>query len=177
MIIYLLVVCLVRLVGGSNRFQGDIEIFNRQSLQWEQVCDDGWNFKAATVVCRQLNFGPPVSIYSHSTGRLHFPRGRFHVPYGIENITCHGTESNVGQCNYTTNHDCVAFETAGVVCSPRKYITTNKKIIHLYIDMLCCCHDPPLTKTKEENKFSRLNNSMTISHKHVEMRLDHAIMH
>ena len=77
------------------------------------MCDDGWNLKAATVVCRQLNLGPPVSIYSHSTGK-------HGVNYGIENVTCIGTESNIAECSYTTDHDCYRHESAGVICSQSK---------------------------------------------------------
>ena len=74
------------------------------------MCDDGWNLRAATVVCRQLNLGPPVSIYSHSVGRN----------YGIESINCSGAESNIAECSYDTDHDCYTHETAGVICSPSK---------------------------------------------------------
>ena len=103
---------LVRLVGPDGT-RGDIEIFDKLSRRWRGMCDDGWNLKAATVVCRQLNLGPPVSIYSHSTGS---PGAN----YGIENITCIGTESNIAECNYTTDHDCYRHESAGVICSPSK---------------------------------------------------------
>ena len=75
------------------------------------MCDDGWNVLAATVVCRQLNLGPPISIYSH---------GRLYRQYGIESVICDGTESNIAECNYTTDHDCYSHETAGVTCSPSK---------------------------------------------------------
>ena len=77
------------------------------------MCDDGWNLLAASVVCRQLNFGPPISIYSHSTRRSG-------VQYGIESVSCDGTESHIAECNYTTDHDCTEHESAGVICSPSK---------------------------------------------------------
>ena len=102
----------VRLVS-SDGTQGDIEIYDKVDRQWKAMCDDEWNLIAAAVVCRQLNLGPPVSIYSHSTGRLN-------VQYGIENVICDGTESNIAECHYITDHDCYRHEAAGVICSPSK---------------------------------------------------------
>lgn len=103
----------VRLTG-SDGTQGDIEIFDKDHERWKAMCDDGWNLKSATVVCRQLNLGPPISIYSHSTGRNSYN-------YGIESVICVGTESNIAECNYTTDHDCYGDESAGVICSPSKF--------------------------------------------------------
>ena len=99
----------VRLIG-SDGTRGDVYIFDKVYYQWRPICDDGWNLRAATVVCRQLNLGPPISIYTHAAGRN----------YGIENVTCNGTESNIAQCSYTTEHDCYTRETAGVICNPSK---------------------------------------------------------
>ena len=103
---------LVRLTGYDGT-QGDVEIFDKVYHRWRAMCDDGWNLRSAAVVCRQLNLGPPVSIYSHSTGRRDYD-------YGIESVICDGTESNIAQCNYTTDHDCYRQESAGVICSPSK---------------------------------------------------------
>ena len=104
----------VRIVGSSGT-QGEVETYNKVNREWRPLCDDGWNLRSATVVCRQLNLGPPVSIYSHaSTLRA--------IEYGIERIICEGTESNIAECDYSTNstHGCHQDETAGVVCSPSK---------------------------------------------------------
>lgn len=100
---------IVRLVG-SDGTRGDIEIYDKVYRQWRKLCDDGWNLRAATVVCRQLNLGPPISIYTHAAGRI----------YGIESVDCVGTESNIAECNYTTDHDCYRDETAGVICNSSK---------------------------------------------------------
>ena len=110
------VLYIVRLTG-SDGTQGDVEIFDEDG-RWKAMCDDGWNWRAATVMCRQLNLGPPVSIYSHAARRLHYG-------YGIESVLCDGTESKVAECNYTTAHDCYGDERAGVICSPSKFSIHN----------------------------------------------------
>ena len=104
---------IVRLTG-SDGTGGNVEIYDKANRRWSAVCDDGWNLRSATVVCRQLNLGPPISIFFHSTGRVG-------TQYGIENLICNGAESNIAECNYTTYHDCYRHEGAGVICSPSKF--------------------------------------------------------
>lgn len=42
----------MRLVGGSSRKEGRVEVYLHGD--WGSICDSGWNDLNAAVVCRQL---------------------------------------------------------------------------------------------------------------------------
>ena len=122
---------LVRLVG-SNGTQGEVETYDKTDRLWKPLCDDGWNLRSASVVCRQLNLGPPVSIYSHAATEVSYNYGvRESSEYYIESLTCEGTESSIVDCEYRdySTYGCHVNETAGVACSPSKAL---KRCIIIY---------------------------------------------
>ena len=101
----------VRLVGGSQDYEGRVEIFFGDS--WGTVCDDDWDIDDATVVCSQLGYAnaleaPREAAFGPGTGII-----------WMDDVVCHGAEQLLGQCVFSGwgNHNCDHTEDASVICS------------------------------------------------------------
>ncbi|XP_028415975.1 neurotrypsin-like [Dendronephthya gigantea] len=101
----------LRLQGSlSENGKGRVEVFFNG--QWGTICDDGWDFKDARVVCRQLGYQDAVRALE---------RGQ--VPHGsgriwLRDVGCKGMEQNLISCSHRGwgEHDCSHDEDAGVEC-------------------------------------------------------------
>ncbi|ERE80680.1 deleted in malignant brain tumors 1 protein [Cricetulus griseus] len=101
----------IRLVGGSSRCSGRVEVLH-QGI-WGTVCDDLWGSNEAEVVCRQLECGQAIS----SLGEAYFGPGSGDI--FLDNLQCSGMEHYLGQCPHSgwLEHNCGHHEDAGVICS------------------------------------------------------------
>ncbi|XP_074994925.1 scavenger receptor cysteine-rich domain-containing group B protein-like [Calonectris borealis] len=80
----------VRLVNGSNRCSGRVEVLHNQ--RWGSVCDDGWDLGDAEVVCRQLGCGTAVATPS----RARFGMG--YEPICLDDVNCAGADAALSEC-------------------------------------------------------------------------------
>lgn len=61
----------VRLVGGSSRYEGNVEIYHFG--RWGTICDDEWDEKEASVICHSLGYSRHFAI---PTSNSQFGKGR-----------------------------------------------------------------------------------------------------
>ncbi|XP_038052405.1 deleted in malignant brain tumors 1 protein-like [Patiria miniata] len=101
----------VRLVGGSDSMEGRVEVFWNGA--WGTVCDDLWDLRDATVICRELGFR---EAYAAPIGAA-FGEGT--VDIVLDDVRCTGNEETVFDCPARSLgvHDCVHSEDAGVRCT------------------------------------------------------------
>ncbi|XP_042201225.1 deleted in malignant brain tumors 1 protein-like [Callorhinchus milii] len=101
----------LRLVGGSSICSGRVEILSNNT--WGTVCDDSWDIREASVVCRQLDCGPAV----RAVGQAGFGQGAGQI--WLDELHCRGSESFLWDCVISSvgQSDCVHKEDAGVVCT------------------------------------------------------------
>ena len=100
----------LRLVGGETVNEGRVEVY--YDSQWGTVCDDGWHFRDADVICKLLGYERASLIYN----RAHFGEGT--GPIWIDEIECPGSAASILECRHRGwgVHNCQHREDAGVQC-------------------------------------------------------------
>ncbi|KAI8478938.1 Immunoglobulin super DCC subclass member 3, partial [Branchiostoma belcheri] len=103
----------LRLIGGNSQFEGRVEILHEGV--WGTICDDAWDLPDARVVCKELEMGDAVA----ATVRSAFPVASPDVPMLLDDVECHGDESQLDFCGHREwgKHNCGHSEEAGVRCS------------------------------------------------------------
>ncbi|XP_019616108.1 PREDICTED: deleted in malignant brain tumors 1 protein-like [Branchiostoma belcheri] len=100
----------IRLRGGNGYSYGRVEVY--YNGQWGTVCDDGFGWQEARVICRELGF----SDYSTYYYRAYYGQGS--GPIWMDNLNCNGYESSLQYCTHNGwgSHNCYHYEDVSVVC-------------------------------------------------------------
>ena len=82
------------------------------------MCDDDWDDKDATVVCRMLGFNSGTPVWGPNAGDGHGPFGNVtSADFIMDDVECTGTEQSILDCPHKTHDNCGITEGAGVRCS------------------------------------------------------------
>ena len=98
-------------MGGRSYNEGRVEV--NYNGEWGTVCDDGWGYTDAGVVCRQLGFGSSgTAVYSAGFGEGS-------GPIWLDSVICIGNEMMFLSCGHlgvNITRSCSHSEDAGVHC-------------------------------------------------------------
>ena len=101
---------IVRLVNGLSNYEGRVEVYHNGV--WGTVCDDGWDWNNAQVVCNELDLGYAVSaipnaFYGQGSGQI-----------WLDGVNCVGTEKTIVECTHRGwgSHNCNHSKDASVKC-------------------------------------------------------------
>ncbi|XP_077582288.1 lysyl oxidase homolog 2A [Stigmatopora nigra] len=101
---------LVRLRGGAMTGEGRVEVL--RNGEWGTVCDDNWNIRAATVVCRELGFGSAKEALTGAS------MGQGIGPVHMNEVECSGFEKSLTECHFNRDSlGCSHEEDVAVKCN------------------------------------------------------------
>ena len=134
---------------------------------WGSVCDSGWGYFDAAIVCLQMGFqgasmfyrAPVIINYSYSwlTTYLYACRvdatattnsffGDGAGPYHLSSVSCSGEERTLLDCSYTNqsiislSSRCSSGNDAGVRCDGKVIIVTCSQLIKPFFIASVCSH-------------------------------------
>uniref|UniRef100_A0A4W4GFL8 SRCR domain-containing protein n=1 Tax=Electrophorus electricus TaxID=8005 RepID=A0A4W4GFL8_ELEEL len=103
------------LVNGWDSCSGRVEL--QYLSDWGSVCGDGWDMRAASVLCGQLKCGSAVAVL----GADWFGEGSDHIWADV--FHCHGNETHLSECPISSwsRTACSHKQDAGVICSSQAF--------------------------------------------------------
>ncbi|XP_041453649.1 deleted in malignant brain tumors 1 protein-like [Lytechinus variegatus] len=105
----------VRLVGGSSANAGRVEIYYFGT--WGTVCDDGFGYTEADIICQQLGYESANTYYTSA----YFGEGSGNI--WLDDVDCTGNEYELADCDHDGwgVHNCYHGEDVGVECYVSDY--------------------------------------------------------
>ena len=98
-------------MNGSTKYEGRVEVYHNGV--WGTVCDDGWDWNNAQIVCKELDLGyavdaPHSAFYGEGSGQI-----------WLDDVNCVGTELTITHCSHRGwgSHNCNHGKDASVKCN------------------------------------------------------------
>ena len=104
----------MRLVGGTNEWEGRIEI--KHHGDWRTICNEGWDDIDANVACRELGF-----LNGTATRQANF--GTSSSPAWWSQVDCMGNETKLSHCMHNRTANVENCSHAGVQCIKNGKVT------------------------------------------------------
>ncbi|XP_077981230.1 scavenger receptor cysteine-rich domain-containing protein DMBT1-like isoform X2 [Glandiceps talaboti] len=165
----------VRLTGGVFAYEGRLEIFHSKTEEWQTVCADTIDDKAAQVVCRQLGYrggeiGIDGTIFGQSTKSIL-----------LKDVTCTGQENNILECPHNAGGQGCLRQDAIITCDiPEKGdvrlvdgMDAHEGRLEVYFDSqwmrICNVDEATITVACKQLGFSdaSINKEMVLSVAHI----------
>ncbi|XP_042563216.1 deleted in malignant brain tumors 1 protein-like [Clupea harengus] len=104
----------VRLVNGSSRCSGRVEVYHKG--EWGTVCGSDWNEFNTEVVCKELGCGHNVDTMQ----KAEFGEGTGRVL--MAEVACGGWETRLKACPHKGlgKHTCQPHKSVGIICSEHR---------------------------------------------------------
>ncbi|XP_071498165.1 scavenger receptor cysteine-rich domain-containing protein DMBT1-like [Diadema antillarum] len=102
----------IRLMDGNSENEGRLEIKFKQ--QWGAVCFAALDLASGHVACRQLGFGPAITVYPASQHSQTTDQN----PVFLQGVQCLSDESFLGQCRTTPLTSDPQCQQVAVRCAP-----------------------------------------------------------
>uniref|UniRef100_A0A0L8GWC4 Serine protease 12 n=1 Tax=Octopus bimaculoides TaxID=37653 RepID=A0A0L8GWC4_OCTBM len=140
----------VKLVNGTNPSNGRIQITINNITG--TICDDNFDDKDATVVCKQLGYKSGIALPGGTYGK-----GKGIIWY--DEVECFGDEDSIGYCegNRRGEHDCDHTEDVGVQCykdaiTTTTFLTSTTVATTTTVAPPVCGKIPRLVRTKRADR-------------------------
>ena len=93
----------VRLVEGSSRFEGVVEVYYNGT--WGTVCANGWDGHAAKVLCNELKLGYYVEDKIVGQNRFAREDGYRDAKIWLSGVHCTGKENSILDCTHNSKFE------------------------------------------------------------------------